>query len=77
MTDTRLACTEKRRLFTDKLKKAGSYFYQWLKSEGKRGAVVIKDEDGNPISYLPALHDKFRETWEKIFNMHKFNKPKL
>jgi len=75
IADTRLQSSKKRKRFTDKLKKAGSYLYQWLKSEGKRGAVVIKDEDGNPISYLPILHEKFRETWETIFNMHKFNKP--
>jgi hypothetical protein len=75
VTDTRQECSEKRKIFVDRLKKAGTFFYQWLKADGRRGAVVIKDEDGNPVSYLPTLHEKFRDTWEKIFNMHRDSKP--
>jgi hypothetical protein len=38
-------------------------------------AVQLLSKTSNPISDLPTLHVKFRETWEGIFNMHKTNKP--
>ena len=46
-----------------------------MRSNGKRGAVVIEGDDGNPTCDLPTLHSKFLETWLPIFNMHKHTKP--
>ena len=73
--DTNASIASSRKIFTDRLKKGGSFFYRWLKGQSKRGAVVIQGDDGKPTCDLPTLHAKFLETWEPIFNMHKTSKP--
>ena len=68
--------SEKRKQIQQTFGNGSRSFFQRIKGDYRDNNSVIIDPVTNlPTTYLPRIHQIFREQWEPIFNMHKHNKP--
>ena len=58
-----------------KINSGGRDFYRYLRNDFRGAPSVLLDDEGKPTTDMPTIQRIFKDTWERVYNVHKHSKP--